>query len=217
MAETTTGITTTLAPSTSVPLPSSVQLEVRSRESWGAAPPDSELRAHEIGSIILHHTVTSLPDSTVDERMRMWQEYHQALGFGDLAYHFVVGSDGRIYEGRDLRYAGATRTAYDPTGHLLVALDGMFDELWDSPDDDDDLPDGADELTDAQLHALIDLLAWASVEYGVDPSDITGHRDHAATACPGSIVYDLIQSGEIARRVEERIANVDIELAYVDR
>ncbi|MEN8234408.1 MAG: hypothetical protein ABFR89_05740, partial [Actinomycetota bacterium] len=98
---------------------------------------------------------------------------------------------------------------------FLPALDGMFDEFWDSPDDGDDLPDGADEFTDAQLNGLVDLLAWASVEFGVDPADITGHRDHAATACPGSVVYALIESGEIARLVAERIEAVDFELTYV--
>lgn len=74
------------------------------------------------------------------------------------------------------------RSSYDPTGHFLPSLDGMFDEFWYDPDDDDEDPDGADGLSEAQLGALIDLLAWASVEFDVDPVEITGHRDHAATA-----------------------------------
>ncbi|RLE21143.1 MAG: hypothetical protein DRJ50_09665, partial [Actinobacteria bacterium] len=76
-------------------------------------------------------------------------------------------------------------------------------------------PDGADDLSDAQLGALIDLLAWASVEFDVDPAEITGHRDHAATACPGSLVHEMLQSGEIAQLVRERMEDVDIELVYV--
>ncbi|MEN8235578.1 MAG: peptidoglycan recognition family protein [Actinomycetota bacterium] len=212
----TTAITTTThTATTTVAQREIVALEVRTRESWGAQPPDRELTAHEIEAITLHHTATSLPDTTIEERLRIWQDYHQSLGFGDIAYHFIIDKDGQVFEGRGVGFVGATRTAYDPAGHFLPALDGMFDEFWDSPDDDDDEPDGADELTETQLNGLVDLLAWASVEFGVDPADITGHRDHAATACPGSVVYELIESGEIARLVAERIEAVDFELAYV--
>jgi len=64
---------------------------------------------------------------------------------------------------------------------------------------------------------LIDLLAWASVEFDVDPVEITGHRDRAATACPGSLVHEMLQSGEIAQLVGERMEDVDIELVYVSQ
>ena len=151
----------------------------------------------------------------MQEKLQRWQSYHQSVGFGDIAYHMIVAADGTIYEGREYEFVGSTRTSYDPTGHFLPTLDGMFDEYWDNPNDDDDLPDGADVLSDAQLAALVDLLAWASVEFGVDPREFTGHRDHAATACPGSVVHDMLQSGEIADLVRQRLADVDIELVYV--
>ena len=207
--------TTTSTTTTTVPAREVVHLEIRSRDSWGAKPPDRELTPHEIDQITIHHTARAHDDTPMDEKMRRWQNYHQSIGFGDIAYHMVIAADGTIYEGRDYHYVGSTRTSYDPTGHFLPALDGMFDEFWDSPNDDDDEPDGADELSDEQLGALIDLLAWASVEFDVDPSEITGHRDHAATACPGSLVYDMIHSGEIADLVRDRIESVDVELVYV--
>ena len=151
----------------------------------------------------------------MEEKLQRWQNYHQSIGFGDIAYHMIIASDGTIYEGRDYNVVGSTRTSYDPTGHFLPTLDGMFDEFWDNPNDDDDVPDGADELSDAQVAALVDLLAWASVEFGVHPTELTGHRDHAATACPGSVVHEMLQSGELGRLVSERIEAIDIELVYV--
>lgn len=151
----------------------------------------------------------------MEEKLQRWQNYHQSIGFGDIAYHMVIAADGAIYEGRDYQFVGATRTSYDPSGHFLPTLDGMFDEYWDNPNDDDDQPDGADDLSPQQLAALVDLLAWASVQFGVDPSEFTGHRDHAATACPGSIVQDMIESGQIEQLVRDRLSDVDIEVLYV--
>ena len=216
---TTPAATASTVATTTEALPSRdvVKLEVRTRESWGAQPPDRELEGHVIDTVTIHHTGQSLGDGAMEERLQEWQNYHQSIGFGDIAYHMIIAPDGTVYAGRDYRLVGSTRTSYNPTGHFLPALEGMFDEFWDSPGDGDEVPDGADELSDAQLGALIDVLAWASVEFGVDPADITGHRDHAATACPGSIVQEMIQSGEIVRLVNERIESVDIELVYVSQ
>jgi hypothetical protein len=205
--------TTTEAP----PSRGVVKLEVRTRESWGAQPFDRELEGHVVDTVTVHHTGQSLGDMAMEERLQEWQNYHQSMGFGDIAYHVIIAPDGTVYAGREYRFVGSTRTSYDPIGHFLPALEGMFDEFWDSPDDGDDEPDGADELSDAQLGALIDVLAWASAEFGVDPAEITGHRDHAATACPGSVVHEMIRSGEIERLVNERIESVDIELVYVSQ
>jgi hypothetical protein len=209
-----TSVTTT--PTTTLPKREVVTIEVRSRESWGANEPDADLPDHTVETITVHDTARPHDDTPMEEKLQGWQNYHQSIGFGDIAYHMVIGADGTIYQGREYDYVGSTRTSYDPTGHFLPSLDGMFDELWDSPNDDDDEPDGADELSAEQLGSFLDLLAWASVEFGIDPAEIAGHRDYAATACPGTVVHEMLQSGEIAARVAERIATSDFELVYVD-
>jgi hypothetical protein len=209
-----TSVTTT--PTTTLPERELVMIEVRSRASWGANEPDADLPDHTVERITVHHTARPHDDTPMEKKLQRWQNYHQSIGFGDIAYHMVIGADGTTYQGREYNYVGSTRTSYDPTGHFLPSLDGMFDELWDSPNDDDDEPDGADELSAAQLGSLLDLLAWASIEFGIDPVEIAGHRDYAATACPGTVVHEMLQSGEIAERVAERIAATDFELVYVD-
>jgi hypothetical protein len=215
---TTPSSTSTVAPSTTTTAPPEARqlsIEVVTRDAWGAKPPDRELTPHAIEVITIHHTARSHDETPMEARLRGWQNYHQSIGFGDIAYHMVIGADGTIYEGRNYNSVGSTRTDYDPTGHFLPVLDGMFDEYWDNPNDDDEEPDGADELSRAQLGSLIDLLAWAVQETGVDPIDITGHNDHAATACPGSVVSDMIHSGEIASLVQQRTDAYDIELSYL--
>ena len=211
-----TPMSVTTTSTTTLPEREVVTIEVRSRESWGASEPDADLTAHSIDRITVHHTARPHDDTPMEEKLQRWQNYHQSIGFGDIAYHMVIAADGTIFQGREFDYVGATRTSYDPTGHFLPSLDGMFDELWDSPNDDDNEPDGADELSAEQFGSLLDLLAWASVEFGIPPSEIAGHRDYAATACPGTVVHEMLQSGEIAERVSERVATYDYELVYVD-
>jgi hypothetical protein len=53
--------------------------------------------------------------------------------------------------------------------------------------------------------ALVDVLAWGCLRYDVPVHRIKGHRDHAATSCPGQSLCALIQSGAIRRRVEQRL------------
>ena len=76
------------------------------REQWGAAA----LRANHdpmgaVARITLHHTdehagMRGRPDAEV---VRAIQTYHQGqLGWADIGYHYLVGTDGRIYEGRAL-------------------------------------------------------------------------------------------------------------------
>jgi hypothetical protein len=98
-------------------------------------------------------------------------------GWGDIAYHYVVGLDGTVYQARDPAFAGDTATSYDPDRHFLVVVEGNFDE---------------DRPTAAQLDRLPVVLAWASNRYGVALRRIGGHRDWAATMCPGADLYAYV-------------------------
>jgi hypothetical protein len=165
-------------------------LNVLPRSAWGARPADTtKMERHTIESMIVHHagdqtTLTGPP------RYRAWQDLHEGRGWGDLAYHYIIGIDGTVYEGRATGYAGDTATNYDPTGHFLVVVEGNFE---------------VDQPTRAQLDSLVRLLAWASESFDVAPATISGHRDHASTSCPGGNLYPYIASGDLQRDVEELI------------
>ena len=179
--------TTTAAPpsttTTTTTMPAA-KVSAICREAWGAQPPNGEFTEHTIERITVHHTAAVIEDNRLAPAMtRKHQTDHQDLGWPDLAYHFVIDRNGHIYQGRPYTAVGDTRTSYDPTGHLLIAVKGNFEEQ---------------ELAEPQFASLIAMLAWGVGEFEVPPAEITGHRDWAATACPGESLYALIANGELA-------------------
>lgn len=173
---------------------------IEPRESWGARPARPEMMSsHTVDRLTVHHAGTQT-GTTGPAQIRGWQDFHlDGRGWGDIAYHLIIGIDGTVYEGRWRDYEGDTGTTYDTTGHFLVVVEGNFD---------------IDRPTRAQLDSLVAVLAGAAQEYGVSPSTITGHRDHAATACPGTHLGSLIDSGEIENRVEALIAAGGADLLW---
>ncbi len=149
--------TTTAAPTTTTTttLPAATVSAI-CREAWGAQPPTGEFTEHTIERITVHHTAAVIEDNRLAPAItRKHQADHQGIGWPDLAYHFVIDRNGHIYEGRPYTAVGDTRTSYDPTGHLLIAVKGNFEEQ---------------ELTGPQLASLIAMLAWGVGEFEVPPT-----------------------------------------------
>ena len=164
------------------------------RAAWGAQPPSGDFTRHEIRRLTVHHSAVALTDNAkAPNHLRVYQEDHQQRGWPDIAYHLAVDRHGNVYQCRPIWAVGDTATSYDPTGHLLVLCIGDFD---------------TQALPAAQLSATIDVLAWASARFGVPPRTISGHRDHAATSCPGDALYGYIADGTVRRRVARRVGDV---------
>jgi hypothetical protein len=170
------------------------------REGWGARPAETgKMVPHTVSRLTVHHAGTQ-QSTTGPVRYRGWQDWHMdGQGWPDLAYHVIIGVDGTVYEGRDPAYRGDTGTAYDTTGHFLVVVEGDFE---------------SDQPTPAQLDSLAAVLAWAAEHYGVPPATISGHRDHAATLCPGRHLEDRITSGELEGAVAALIADGGVGLDW---
>lgn len=175
-------------------------VQVEPRSVWGARNAIPSLMVpHTVERLTVHHAGTQT-GTTGPAQFRGWQSFHlDGRGWGDIAYHLLIGIDGTVYEGRDRTYRGDTGTTYDTTGHFLVVVEGNFD---------------VDRPTEAQIDSLVKVLAGAGEEYGVSPATITGHRDHAATACPGSHLGSFIDSGELQQAVEETIAHGGVDLLW---
>jgi hypothetical protein len=86
--------------------------------------------------------------------------------------------------------SGRYRHDYRTRGHLLVLCEGNFDSQRPGRE---------------QAAALADVLAWAVRRFNVPVSRIRGHRDFAATACPGRRLYRLIEDRTLHRRVRGRL------------
>jgi hypothetical protein len=161
------------------------------KEAWGARPADGRFRRHEIERITIHHSGVKLTDNRdAPARFRAYQRDHQAGGWPDIAYHVLIDRHGNVYKGRHAWAVGDTHTSYDPTGHYLVMCEGNMSEQ---------------DVSIRQMRGLIEVLTWAVRHFDVPPRRIKGHRDYAATACPGSNLYRRIENGTIKRRVAARL------------
>lgn len=170
-----------------VPEPIHLPSDVRfvTRAAWGAHPPVLPMRAHVPTRLTIHHTGTARnPSRTIESKMQGLQAFSQrddSLDTGkkkpawaDVPYHYYIAVDGAVAEGRNARYAGDTNTEYDPAGHLLVVVEGSFDN---------------DTLTSAQRRALDALIPALAHHFRIEASTIAGHRDFADTDCPGRNLY----------------------------
>ena len=164
--------------------------QVITRAEWGSVDVTEGYVPHTLERITIHHDGSEFYGGAV-ARMRSLQSGSRNRGWADIPYHFLIDQEGKIYEGRPLQFVGDTATEYDPTGHALITVMGNYN---------------VQEINQAQLNAVIDLAAWLWYEYSIPPELIKGHRDYAATSCPGTSLYAYLTNGYIVSAVEERLS-----------
>lgn len=170
-------------------------LPVDLASSTKAGSIESRLRIpHKINKLTLHHSGDTKPVALGDDipqKLRGLQSWGaNDKNWWDVPYHFFIGPDGTIYEGRDYHYMGETNTRYNPAGHLLINVVGNYE---------------IQEPNDAQLKSVMDLMAWAVQEFNVPVNEIYGHRDLAQTDCPGENLYRYLKNGKIKQGIKERL------------
>jgi hypothetical protein len=151
--------------------------------------------------IVVHHTaIANAGDSRPGvEKVRALYAYHaNSRGWGDIGYHYVIDSDGQIYQGKaGGDYVVGGHAYCNNIGTIGIAMLGNFDE---------------EDPSEAQVHSLqwlINDLADVyninvnkQVEFhGVMRTPVVGHRDLLSTDCPGYFLYgalDQVRSNVIA-------------------
>lgn len=155
-------------------------VEMISRQQWGAAP--SKLNSSPMGRvrrITLHHTseypgMDKMSDLQV---IRAIANFHRnSLGWADIGYHYLIGRDGKVYEGRPSSLQGA-HTGGNNENNLGISMVGNFMHRRPSS---------------VQMFALKRLLDMKMKEYGLSTRNLLGHRDLKATACPGDALYQWL-------------------------
>ena len=149
-----------------------------SRSDWGAREPRATTQIDSTANIVIHYEGNESAGDV--NAVQAIQNYHMDRnGWNDIAYSFLINQNGDIYEGRGwgLRSAANGSVATNRDRYAICFLIGA-----DTPP------------SELALQAARDLISMArgAVE---NPRDITGHRDHIATSCPGQPLYDLIQTG----------------------
>jgi N-acetylmuramoyl-L-alanine amidase len=152
-----------------------------SRAEWGAKPPGLKMTEQIPTAILVHHTGSAMkPKLSLAAKLQGLQRFSQSKekladgrmkpAWPDVPYHFYIGSDGKIAEGRAITAVGDTNTGYNPAGYIQVVVEGNFE---------------TEKVNDAQSTALKSLLKWLTEKYEIKPNLISGHNAKAQTACPG--------------------------------
>jgi hypothetical protein len=164
------------------------------RTGWGARPLNLEARAESgwfnpqnnpfgvlryqpplaewLTTIVVHHS--ALP---VEQGPAEIQALHMdKSGYADIGYHFLIGDDGTLYEGRPIHLRGAHTEGYN-TGTVGIVLLGNFENR---------------EPTQAQFITLNQLIHLLRNRYGI--THLAGHHDFnpEVTVCPGHFLHDRL-------------------------
>lgn len=126
----------------------------------------SRQRLEHIDKIVIHYTATP-PDRRLEPgEIDRW---HRERGWDSIGYHFVVHQDGSVEKGRPITKIGS---------HVQGHNRGSIGVVWVGGGD------GEDTRTLEQRTALYDLIAALRLVLP-RPVEVVGHRDLAATLCPG--------------------------------
>jgi hypothetical protein len=172
---------------TDTPRPQRVvsQPSILSRSSWNARSAQWGMTSHTPERIVFTHEggAVCCDGENPATRVRGNQLVHMNdVGWPDIAFHYIVAPDGRIYEGRDDNFQSNSSYArinsgYDLDGTLVVGILGHYDNQ---------------QPTRAGLAAAEELIAWLCQEYDLPTSRVYYFRDLApndvsggATTSPG--------------------------------
>lgn len=167
------------------------------RAQWGARPPKARRFDVTPRGVAVHYpgVLGSMRGLSHDQHralLREWQRQHMARGSNDVEYGSLicpcpepVWMEGRteFRDGLWLVRVGSNGTAAANTTHGSVQL----------------MLGAADTPNDVELAALAEAIATLRAHGWGD--DVTGHRDHYATACPGDRIYS--QLGRVRRMADD--------------
>jgi len=183
------------------------------RSDWGALPPDHAAfnefgfyslenpegwRVYDVPldqayqTVIIHHSVVYEADD-LSTLLEIQRSHREQRGWADVAYHYFVGQNGVLYEGRDIHARGTHVAGYN-TGSVGVCLLGNFVEI--SP-------------TEAQIITTRSLVSWLTAN--LKATYLAGHGDfNPQTMCPGinlaAYLDDFAFNAGLVRGVEGYIA-----------
>ena len=125
-------------------------------------------------TVVIHHSVVY--DSNDYTTIKVVQNLHvDDRDWADIGYHFCVGQDGTVFEGR-LMSARGTHTELYNSGSLGVCLLGNFEVS--SP-------------TQSQINSAVEIVRWLALRLRL--THLAGHRDfNSQTVCPGRNLYELL-------------------------
>ena len=114
------------------PITVAAGLDIHPRDDWGAdLPPKRPMGPEDVRFLLVHHTASTnvVPDPRAVIRATYAFQTSPSKGWPDVCYHFFVGPDGSVWEGRAGSLAGpvvADATGGNQGFAQLVCLIGNF-------------------------------------------------------------------------------------------
>ena len=170
--------------------PGAGPLAIVARAQWGARAARADGMTKMKGQwsrVTVHHSAetTTDPDGgTIEQSMqtvRSIQKFHMDDGehrWGDIGYHFMIDSAGRILEGRALTWQGAHAGGQENVQNIGVCLLG---DLIRRPP------------TPAAMESLKLLLDHLRTTYKIRASRVYAHSELNTTRCPGNALIAWIK------------------------
>lgn len=160
------------------------EYEVVTREEWGAKEPvEPPVSISQTNMTFLHHTAGTTWACTDKQKciedVKSIQDLHvDGNGWNDIGYNFLVGEDGRVYEGRGWLTQGAHAPTYNSLSHGICIIGNFMERM----------PDMIAMDTARALMRCGVQKGYIKGEY-----ELFGHKDGRCTLCPGDLLYADLQ------------------------
>ena len=151
------------------------------RSSWTNTKVKSNItKMGSVNKITVHHSseaasATNISDKELINRIA---KYHRnKKNWAAIGYHYIIGRDGRVYEGRPVQYQGAHASGWNRNNIGIVVL-GDFNKVKPSA---------------KQTQTLYSLLNDLRQRYKLSHTKVFGHQHLGQTLCPGKYLYPWVK------------------------
>ena len=134
----------------------------------------------KVKKITVHHTDDGRALSKMSDLqfLRAMENHHRnTRKWACIGYHYIIGRDGKIYEGRPIKYQGAHASSNNPN-NVGISLIGNFNSSMPAK---------------SQIKSLESLLYKLRKQFRVSSSSVYGHTHLGHTECPGKYLKRWIE------------------------
>lgn len=172
-------------------------------DTWGAQAPKQAITVlnQRPSKILVHHTAgtnsTDYSQAHAYNLARSIQQGHFANGWIDSGQHFTISRGGYVLEGRHR----SQEVLSGGTSHVRGAhCDGQNDVAVGIENEG---TYSSVQPPQALYDQLVAMCSYICQQYGINSSQIYGHRDFNATDCPGDQLYARLPQlrGDVAARL----------------
>jgi len=185
-----------------------ITVKIISRDSWGAKPNKTKFsKLGEVKGLVIHWSAypVAIGNQAEMDQCKTIQRLHQEdRGWNDVAYNFLVGDTGQIYEGRGFgnrsaAQGGNSRQEINYNNKHYVAVCWL----------------GGSKPTDKPSDKAIKSIEWLYEQVG---GELKPHSSFKQTDCPGDSWRQWIiekNAGPIQEEVSQPIDTIDSKLDVI--